>query len=54
MQMMKREARTREGIIVPLDRLSVVYPSWAGVDEGAGLEEENVFYTGSSRLTRAR
>ena len=37
MQMMKREARSREGIIVPLDRRFVIVDKGAGVDKG---EEE--------------
>ena len=32
-----------ERIIVPLDRHFVVYPGSAGVDEGAGVDEDVVF-----------
>ena len=35
-----------ERIIVPLDRHFVVYPGGAGVDEGAGVDKEDLFYTG--------
>ena len=38
---------SREGIIVPLDRLSIVYPGCAGEDKGAGVHEGYLFYTGS-------
>ena len=39
----------RERIIVPLDRHFVVYTGGAGLDEGAGLHEGYLFYTGLSR-----
>ena len=35
-----------EPIIVPLDQHFVVYPEGAGVDEGAGLDKGDLFYTG--------
>ena len=37
---------TREHIIIPLDWHLVVYPRGAGEDKGAGLDEEDLFYTG--------
>ena len=37
-----------EGIIVPLEWHFVVYPGSADVDEGAGLDVGDLFYTGSS------
>ena len=37
-----------EGIIVPLDRHFVVYPGGVGVDEGAGVDKGDLFYTDSS------
>ena len=38
-----------EGILVPLDRRFVVYPGGAGVEEGSGVEEVSLFYTGTLR-----
>ena len=35
-----------EGIIIALDRHFVFYPGAAGVDEGAGVDEQDIFYTG--------
>ena len=37
----------RERIIVPLDQHFVIYTGGASVDEGAGVDEGDVFYTGS-------
>ena len=36
----------RERIIVPLDQHIVVCPRGAGVDEGAGVDKVDIFYTG--------
>ena len=36
-----------EGMIVPLDWHFVVYPVGAGVDEGAGVDQGDLFYTGT-------
>ena len=44
----KRIVSVGEGIIVPLDRHFVIYPGSADVDQGAGLDEGDLFYTGSS------
>ena len=41
---------SRERIIVPIDRHFVVYPGDAGVDEGAGLDKGDLFYTGHHQL----
>ena len=37
----------REGIILSLYRRFVVYPGGAGVDEGAGVDKGDLFYTGT-------
>ena len=34
-----------ERIIVPLDRHIVIHPGGAGVDQGAGVDEGDIFYT---------
>ena len=42
-----RHAFKWERIIVPLDRHFVVYTGDAGVDEGTGVDQGDVFFTGT-------